>query len=128
MPELAFRDGVMDRIRLHEPRFDEQAYLFVLASLELCQSHLSERRHITGRELAEACRELALKRYGLLARMVLEHWGISATADIGDVVFTLVELGLLMSQPADSKEDFQNVYDFTDAFDRNYPWNAAPAA
>ena len=128
MPELAFRDGVMDRIRLHEPRFDEQAYLFVLAALELCQSHLSERRHITGSELAEACRELALKRYGLLARMVLEHWGISATADIGDVVFTLVELGLLMSQPTDSKEDFVDVYDFADAFDRNYPWNAAPAA
>lgn len=128
MPELAFRDGVMDRIRLHEPRFDEQAYLFVLAALELCQSHLSERRHITGRELAEACRELALKRYGLLARMVLEHWGISATADIGDVVFTLVSLELLQSQPTDSKDDFLAVYDFADAFDRNYPWNAAPAA
>ena len=128
MPELAFRDGVMDRIRLHEPRFDEQAYLFVLAALELCQSQLSERRHITGRELAEACRELALKRYGLLARMVLEHWGIAATADLGDIVFTLVELGLLQSQPTDSKEDFLNVYNFADAFDRNYPWNAAPAA
>ena len=31
--ELAFRDGIMDRIRMRETRFDERAYLFVLASL-----------------------------------------------------------------------------------------------
>ena len=36
--ELAFRDGVMDRIRLREPRYDEGAYLFVLAALEYAQS------------------------------------------------------------------------------------------
>jgi uncharacterized repeat protein (TIGR04138 family) len=57
---LAFRDGVMDRIRLREKRFDEHAYLFVLAALEFCQSKLAERRHITGPELAQACRDLAL--------------------------------------------------------------------
>jgi uncharacterized repeat protein (TIGR04138 family) len=128
MPELAFRDGVMDRIRMREPRFGEPAYLFVLASLEFCQNRLTERRHITGRELVEACRDLALQRYGLLARMVLEHWGITSTADFGDIVFTLVELGLLMSQPTDTREDFVAVFNFADAFDRDYPWNAAPAA
>ncbi len=128
MPELAFRDGVMDRIRLREPRFGEPAYLFVLAALEFCQNRLTERRHITGRELTEACRDLALQRYGLLSRMVLEHWGIKATADFGDIVFTLIELGLLMSQPTDTRDDFVAVFDFADAFDRDYPWNAAPAA
>jgi uncharacterized repeat protein (TIGR04138 family) len=128
VPELAFRDGVMDRIRLKEPRFDEQAYLFVLAGLELCQQRLPERRHITGRELAEACRDLALQRYGVLARMVLDHWGVRCTADIGDVVFTLVELGLLMSQPQDSKDDFVDVFDFVEAFDRDYPWNPSVSA
>jgi uncharacterized repeat protein (TIGR04138 family) len=128
LAELAFRDGVMDRIKLREPRFDEHAYLFVLSALEFCQGRLTERRHITGRELAEACRDLAIQRYGVLARMVLEHWGMTETAHIGDVVFTLVELGLLMSQPTDTKEDFVDVFEFSDAFDRNYPWNAAPAA
>ena len=56
MPELAFRDGIMDRIRLREPRFDERAYLFVLGALEFCQQRLPERRHITGRELALSVR------------------------------------------------------------------------
>ena len=128
MPELAFRDGVMDRIRVREPRFHERAYLFVLAALEFSQTRLTERRHITGRELAEACRDLALERYGLLARMVLGHWGITNTADFGDVVFTLVDLGLLMSQASDTREDFADVFEFEHAFDRDYPWNAVPAA
>lgn len=127
MPELAFRSGVMDRIRMREPRFHEQGYLFVLAALEFSQTRLTERRHITGRELAEACRDLALQRYGVLARMVLEYWGITNTADFGDVVFTLVDLGLLLSQPSDTRDDFADVFEFEDAFDRDYPWNASSA-
>ena len=83
----------MDQIRLREPRFHEHAYLFILSALEFSQSRLPERRHITGRELAEACRDLALDRYGVMARLVLDHWGVRSTSDIGDVVFTLVGHG-----------------------------------
>lgn len=128
MAELAFRDGVMDRIRLREARYDERAYLWVLAALEYCQQRLPERRHLTGRELAEGCRALALERYGVLAREVLAHWGVTTTADIGEIVFALVDVGLLMKQPNDTKEDFVAVYDFEQAFDRDYPWNATPSA
>ena len=125
MAELVFRDGIMDRIRLRERRFDERAYLFVLAALEYHQARLTERRHISGRELAEACRDLAIERYGVLARIVLEHWGIRSSADIGDVVFTLVDLELLMSQPTDSREEFADVFDFDRVFDSEYPWCGA---
>jgi uncharacterized repeat protein (TIGR04138 family) len=123
--ELAFRDGIMDRIRLREPRFDERAYLFVLAALEFCQQRLVERRHINGRELALSCRDLALERFGVMARVVLEHWGVNSSADIGDVVFTLVDLGLLMSQPTDTRDEFVEVFDFDQAFEREYPWCGA---
>ena len=109
----------MDQIRLREPRFHEHAYLFVLSALEFSQSRLPERRHITGRELAEACRDLALDRYGVMARLVLDHWGVRSTADIGDVVFTLVDLGLLISQPTDSRLDFADVFGFDQAFERS---------
>jgi uncharacterized repeat protein (TIGR04138 family) len=125
VPELAFRDGIMDRIRLREPRFDERAYLFVLAALEYCQQRLEERRHIAGRELALACRDLALEKFGVMAGLVLEHWGVRSSADLGDVVFTLVDLGLLMSQPTDSREEFADVFDFDQAFAREYPWRGA---
>jgi uncharacterized repeat protein (TIGR04138 family) len=128
MAELAFRDGIMDQIRLRERRFDEHAYLFVLSALEYCQARLTERRHITGRELAIACRDLALDRFGVLARHVLNHWGVRSTADIGDIVFTLVELNLLISQPTDTRDDFLAVFEFDEAFEQNYPWNAAQRA
>src|SRR6187401_1282398 len=109
----------MDQIRLREPRFHEHAYLFILSALEFSQSRLPERRHITGRELAEACRDLALDRYGVMARLVLDHWG---------VVFTLVDLGLLISQPTDSRLDFADVFGFDQAFERDYPWRRAGQA
>jgi len=123
--ELCFRDGIMDRIRAREPRYAEGAYLFVLAALEHAQSRLAERRHISGAELAAAVRELALARFGVTARLVLEHWGVRATGDIGDIVFTLVDLGLLISQPNDTREEFSGLFDFDQAFEREYPWSAA---
>ena len=127
MPELAFRDGVMDRIRVRESRFDEKAFLFVLAAIEFCQQRLPERRHLSGRELALGCRDLALERYGVLARSVLEHWGLTNSASIGEIVFALVDVGLLSAQPTDSVADFLDVFDFHEAFDRNYPWRAVPS-
>src|SRR6185436_19849370 len=124
VPELAFRDGIMDRIRMREQRFDERAYLFVLGALEYCQQRLPERRHISGRELALACRDLALDRFGVLARLVLESWGIHNSLDIGDVVFTLVELELLMTETTESRDELSDVFDFDQAFERDYPWCA----
>jgi uncharacterized repeat protein (TIGR04138 family) len=50
---------------------------------------------------------------------------VRSTSDIGDIVFTLVDMGLLISQPQDSRDDFYGVYDFADAFEREYPWSTA---
>jgi uncharacterized repeat protein (TIGR04138 family) len=63
-----------------------------------------------------------------MAKVVLEHWGISATVDIGDIVFTLVDLGFLLSQPQDTRDEFLDVFDFDRAFERDYPWNAVQKA
>jgi uncharacterized repeat protein (TIGR04138 family) len=125
MSGLAFREGVMDRIRVRESRYDEQAYLFVLSALEYAQAKLDVRRHITAAELAHACRELALDRYGLMARIVLERWGVHSTSDFGGVVFALVDLGFLAKLPSDTREEFSDVYDFAGAFERDYPWTSA---
>ena len=67
-------------------------------------------------------RDLALERYGVLARLVLSHWGIKCSAHIGDVVFALVDAGLLMALPSDTREDFVDAVDFDHAFERAYPW------
>ncbi len=121
MPDLQFVDGILARIHARSSRrYDERAYLFVLAGIEYLQLKLDVRRHVTGSELAWACRDLARDRFGLLARAVLESWGITSTADFGAIVFTLVSVELLSAQPNDSENDFVNVYDFVAAFDGGY--------
>jgi uncharacterized repeat protein (TIGR04138 family) len=122
MTELQFADDVLARIRAHGSRYDERSYLFVLAAIEYVQTHLPVRRHVTGAELAWACRDLARERFGLLARPVLQHWGVTRTDDLGRIVYTLVDVGLLVTQPGDSEEDFRDVFDFEPAFDDEYKW------
>lgn len=106
--------------------YDERGYLFTLAAVEYLQERFRARRHVTGAELAWACRDLAIERFGRLARPVLEHWGISDTEDFGRIVFDLVGAGLLVTQPEDRQEDFLAVYDFRDAFGGPYIWAGLP--
>lgn len=117
-------DEVLAQIRARETRYDEQAYLFVLASIEFLQARLPARRHVTGQELAHGVREFSLEQFGLMAPAVLRHWGIGETLDIGRIVFTLVDVGLLVTQPTDRLEDFEGTWDFATAFDRwSYTWH-----
>lgn len=114
--------SLLDKLRENNPRYSEAAYLFVLSSLQYAIERLEEPRHISGQELAEGVRDLAIEQYGPLARTVLEHWGIHSTSDMGRIVYALIDCRVLIKQDSDSLEDFRNVFDFEDAFDRDYPW------
>jgi uncharacterized repeat protein (TIGR04138 family) len=77
-------------------------------------------RHITGQQLCRVIRDFALERWGLMARSVLTRWQILRTEDIGVIIFALVENDWLQKQPADSIDDFNQVFDFDEAFDQSY--------
>lgn len=124
MTDLQFAEEILDQLQERNPRFHAKAYFFVLAALHSVIQEMETPRHISGRELAVGVRDLALERYGPMARAVLEHWGIHATEDVGGVVFALVEQGILVTQDGDSLEDFTGVFDFEEVFERNYPWEA----
>ncbi|HUF75449.1 MAG TPA: Minf_1886 family protein [Longimicrobiales bacterium] len=126
MTDLQFADEVLDRLQERYPRFHARSYVFVLQVLHHVIQSLDEPRHVSGQELAEGVRELALDRFGPMARTVLEHWGIHDTEDVGRVVFAMVEQGILIKQDGDQPEDFSDVFDFEEAFERNYPWDAQP--
>ena len=128
MNDLQFADDVMGRIRARGGRYNERAYLFLLGTIEFLQSRLEVRRHVTAAELAWACRDFALQQYGLLAPVVLAHWGITQTGDLGRIVYTLVEVGLLVTQPGDHESDFDAVYQFADAFGESYDWQGLRGA
>jgi uncharacterized repeat protein (TIGR04138 family) len=75
----------------------------------------SKSGHVTGGELCEAVRKLALRQYGLLAATVLNHWGIRSTSDIGEIVYHMIAAGGLEKTNEDSRADFDNVFDFDTA-------------
>ena len=79
-----------------------------------------EGRHITGQDLAEAARQYALDMYGYMAKIVLEGFGIRSTGDIGEIVYNMIKIGRMRKTPTDSREDFDDVYDFAAAFDEDY--------
>ena len=122
MSGILLADNVIDRLRRRYPSYHETAYIFILSALHYTIDQLGEPRHISGRELAEGCRDLALERWGLMARSVLEYWGITSTRDLGEIVFALVELGVLVKQDDDSIDSFAAVYDFEEVFESSYPW------
>lgn len=71
-------------------------------------------RHVGGRELAVGLRDLAEAQWGLLAQTVLRRWGITSTRDFGEMVFVLVDGGVLSRTDSDRVEDFDDVYPFGD--------------
>ncbi len=117
-----------DRLVALDGRYDERAYAFVLASLEEVVGRLPRRRHVSGEELAEGCRELALRLYGPLAKTVLEQWNVRKTRDFGEIVFNLLEVGVLAKDDADSRHDFDDLFDFTEVFETRYPWGGRSLA
>jgi uncharacterized repeat protein (TIGR04138 family) len=101
-------------------RFSPQAYYFIFDALDFTIQRMRKVRHVTGRELLEGIRQYATENFGLLARTVLGEWGITQTRDFGEVVFNLVEAGLLSRTDKDTIKDFEDVFEFSAAFEDEF--------
>jgi uncharacterized repeat protein (TIGR04138 family) len=77
-------------------------------------------RHVSGQDLCWSLRDCAIARWGQMASTVLRTWGVTRTVDFGNMVFDLIAAGRLQRQPHDRIEDFHNVFDFAEAFDRAF--------
>ena len=71
--------------------------------------------HVSGQELCWALRDLALKRWGMLAQTVLRRWNVRRTIDFGNMVYLMIEHGFMRKTEEDSIEDFRDVFDFDEA-------------
>jgi uncharacterized repeat protein (TIGR04138 family) len=120
MQEVSFEQA-LDLIRAKDPRFDQEAYLFVREALDHTQKGIAKTsrgriRHVSGQELLRGIRDFALQQFGPMALFVLAEWGIHSCSDFGDIVFNMVDIGLLAKTDKDSRSDFADGYDFTEAF------------
>jgi uncharacterized repeat protein (TIGR04138 family) len=122
------------RLLKEDRRYKLEAYNFVRAGLAYAQEVLklgqvraTDRgrrgqvaKHVSGRDLCLALKQLAHEQYGLMSRLVLANWGIQSTSDFGEIVFNLIRIGEMSLSAEDRREDFDNVYDFDTALERDY--------
>ncbi len=117
----------MEEVAAEDGRFDARALKFVFEGLAATIDQIRQEedpesmpRHITGQELAWGLGEVARKRWGRLAAMVLGQWGVRSTRDFGEIVYLMIESGWMTSQETDTIEDFDNIFDFTEVFENQY--------
>ncbi len=124
MMHHGFLESIRQIVR-DDPRYDIDAYLFLREALDHAVRIFNKpsegpARHVSGRELLEGIRQYSLAEYGPMTRRVLESWGIRTTEDFGEMVFNMVERGVLGKTDEDKKEDFRGVYDFQTVFEKPY--------
>jgi uncharacterized repeat protein (TIGR04138 family) len=126
----------LQQVLERDPRYPVQAYQFVRDALTYAHDvmglgrvesdELEEvERHLTGQQLCEAGRHLALEQYGLMAKCVLNNWGISSTSDIGEIVYNMIGADLMRKSPTDRREDFDDVFDFQKVFRDEFDFGAS---
>src|SRR5947208_10992952 len=120
----------LEEVVRRDPRYAYEAYEFVFAALNHTQKMLGREQappaeverhhHVSGPELLEGIRDLALREFGLMARTVFHMWGIERTDDFGEIVFNLVESNLMSKTEEDCRGDFQGIYDLDQALVQDY--------
>ncbi len=108
------------RITERDTRYPLEAYLFVLEALFHTRRMFKKEKHASGQELLDGIKDLALSRYGSMAKIVFEYWGIKETLDFGHIVFNMVDENILSRTTDDKLSDFEKVFDFEDVFERGY--------
>lgn len=130
MQQVQFEEAIA-KIVVRDKRFDPQAYFFLKDALDFTLKRVmeagGESRHVSGKELAEGWRDLALQQFGPMAATLFKEWGVKASQDIGDMVFLLIEEQMFGRQESDSREDFADHYDFEDTFEQPF-WPKKPSA
>ncbi|MCW1923056.1 hypothetical protein OKA05_10870 [Luteolibacter arcticus] len=114
-----FEDAV-EVILEREKRYDELAYYFLKEALNftfkrVAEGNGGELRHVTGKELSLGFRDLALQDFGQGAAELMRGWGVHGSADVGEMVFLLIDEWIFGKQDSDTKEDFADVFAFDDA-------------
>jgi uncharacterized repeat protein (TIGR04138 family) len=107
-------------------RYSREAYLFVSEALQYTVEKAGRPGHVDGRALCRGLCDYALNQFGRLARTVLASWGLRRSEDVGEIVFNMVDAGLLRKTEEDRREDFAGAVDFEEALDRGFQLHLQP--
>ena len=106
-----------EEIAREDSRYDPQAIRFVYEGLDYTAKEVTSKpTHVSGQTLCEGLRKLAIEKWGRLAVLVLNTWGVKTPRDFGEIVWLMIKHKWMSAQPTDSIDDFNNVYDFKTVF------------
>ncbi len=113
-------------------RYQLNAYQFVRDALAYAQEVLPDEEsedenepHLTGQQLCEAIRLFAIDQFGYMSKTVLNNWGIQGTSDFGEIVYNLIDIGMMKKSETDQREHFAEVYSFEKAFVEDFQINVS---
>jgi uncharacterized repeat protein (TIGR04138 family) len=126
-------DEALEKIVAKDRRYHRDAYLFLREALDHTQKIMAKAaretregpkeetvKHVSGQELLNGIRALALEQFGPMAATVFAEWGVRRCEDFGEIVFNMVDNHLLAKTKDDSREDFRGGYDFEEAFSQPF--------
>jgi uncharacterized repeat protein (TIGR04138 family) len=124
MQALRF-DAAVENILQRDDRYDSGAYFFLQDALDFTlkrakEENNGENRHVSGGELLLGFRDFARQEFGPMSLTLLNEWGVTSCSDVGEMVFHLIEEGMFGKQDSDSREDFNEVFEFEGAFRAPY--------
>ncbi len=64
----------------------------------------------------------------MMAKVVLNTWGVQSTSDLGEIVYNLIRVEQMSKSEHDRREDFNDVFDFQKAFQDEFDFASAQRA
>ena len=108
-----------------DSRYSYEAYEFVCEAVTFTQDRLGRLPveddppdadyHVSGAELVRGTCELACDEFGLMAGVVFRQLGIHTSDDVGEIVFRLINGGMLSQSEDDDPADFRGLFDLDKA-------------
>ncbi len=111
---------MLSEILEKDERYSVNAYVFIRHALDYTLITMGIKGHVTGQELLQGIRQFALEKFGPMAKFILDEWGVKNCRDFGSIVFNMVDAALLGKTEEDSIEDFDDGYDFSEAFEKPF--------
>ena len=137
MEDLEWKDSLV-QILEKDARYDAHAYIFMNNAVSYTVNKLSKQgrplgtRHVSGAQLIQGMLEYAVSTYFFLAPDMLRHWNLLSGRDAGNIVYNLIDAGVLSAGPNDRIEDFDVVPDLIyvtqEIVRRSFGNRPAPAA
>ena len=78
---------------------------------------------VTAEQICVVAVEFAVRAYGLMARTILAKLGLRTTGDLGDVVYKMIDAGLIFPSEGETRADFDDVFDLGEELDLRFKFH-----